>query len=303
MRMVASTRVLALLLLPAASGCGAHAGGSSMEDPAPSTDGPGPSNPGRDGEGSGTPTGTPSASPATPQTPGNGPQDSQPGTQSGPGEGPAPAPNTPGQPPASGDGGADTACSAVCEPGYHCELMPVTCIRAPCPPQPTCVTDSGEAGESQDGAPCGSRGLDPCPDDQYCAFEPGDGAAACGADDRGGVCRARPQVCATLFAPVCGCDGQTYDNDCKAASAGVSVSAKGACPGNGSGGGVSCDPRAILCKRVSPQCPDWQVPSVEGSCYGACVPIGDCQCDGPEACPDNNQFTCHMHIKRCGPYL
>ncbi len=66
---------------------------------------------------------------------------------------------------------------------------------------------------------------------------------------------------------------------------------------------VECDPRKILCKRVAPQCPEGQVPSVSGSCYGACVPAEMCPCDEAAACPDSNQFTCHMSAKHCGPYV
>ncbi len=33
-------------------------------------------------------------------------------------------------------------CELVCDPGSHCELEEVVCVRAPCPPQPTCVEDA-----------------------------------------------------------------------------------------------------------------------------------------------------------------
>ncbi len=37
------------------------------------------------------------------------------------------------------------SCSGVsCEPGQHCELRDVQCVRAPCPPQPACVADADE---------------------------------------------------------------------------------------------------------------------------------------------------------------
>jgi hypothetical protein len=67
--------------------------------------------------------------------------------------------------------------------------------------------------------------------------------------------------------------------------------------------GVSCDQRLILCKRVAPVCPDMQVPSVEGTCYGPCVPIDDCVCQAPEDCPDADVYTCHRSQARCGPYV
>lgn len=48
------------------------------------------------------------------------------------------------------------------------------------------------------------------------------------ATDRGAPgTRMTPQI----YAPVCGCDGNTYPNACTAASNGVSVAAEGECGG------------------------------------------------------------------------
>lgn len=76
------------------------------------------------------------------------------------------------------------------------------------------------------GASCGSRGLTPCKGKLFCDFKV---PAQCGATDRPGTCRARPAICALIFKPVCGCDGQTYANDCLRRAAGAGKRADGAC--------------------------------------------------------------------------
>jgi len=61
---------------------------------------------------------------------------------------------------------------------------------------------------------------------EYCHREIRD---MCGAADAPGICRERPMVCTEEYAPVCGCDGNTYPNECAANRDGVSAASKGEC--------------------------------------------------------------------------
>ena len=63
-------------------------------------------------------------------------------------------------------------------------------------------------------------------DKEYCAFEEGTCKKIA---DASGTCKPKPEMCPMIYAPVCGCDGQTYSNSCVAASHGVSVAARGKC--------------------------------------------------------------------------
>ncbi|MCB9555355.1 MAG: hypothetical protein H6707_04575 [Deltaproteobacteria bacterium] len=59
----------------------------------------------------------------------------------------------------------------------------------------------------------------------YCNYQGGH----CGVADQMGVCEPRPQTCTAQFDPVCGCNGVTFSNACRAAAAGVSVQHAGPC--------------------------------------------------------------------------
>jgi hypothetical protein len=88
----------------------------------------------------------------------------------------------------------------------------------------------------------------------------------------------------------------------EAGTASGGVASSSGAPSGGADPLVDCDERKVTCRRAPPPCGTFEVPAVDGACYGECVKIERCACSGPEQCPDSNQFTCWSKT-HCGPYV
>ena len=89
-----------------------------------------------------------------------------------------------------------------------------------------------------------------CSRGEFCASRPG----TCGYAAPG-ICQPLPEMCTRQYAPVCGCNGETYGNACGAASNGMNVAYDGACDCRSERcrRGSSCEPQrdgSYACERI-----------------------------------------------------
>ena len=84
---------------------------------------------------------------------------------------------------------------------------------------------AASAAAAQNGQTCGGIGNLQCPAGQACLFP----AGQCNAPDLSGTCIVVSETCPKQGPPICGCNGQTYANECEIAKAGVRPERQGNC--------------------------------------------------------------------------
>ena len=149
------------------------------------------------------------------------------------------------------------------------------------------LPDGSAAADGASDTPLGPS----CDDDRECGSDAFCARPTC--DAKRGVCERRPTFCDGSPAPVCGCDGVTYWNDCLRKVRGQRAAASGECVvGRGTvcGGPTSrsCPPGS-MCARIAPpssvgqSCP----PDLPGVCWVT-----------PAVCPPSSGVD---RFVKCGP--
>ena len=164
-------------------------------------------------------------------------------------------------------------CDADYDPVCGCdgETYSNDCVRRAAG---VCIEHPGEC------APGRCESNDDCPPPSFCECRDG-----C---ESPGACTPRPNACRESYEPACGCDGETYDNDCFRQVAGVCFGHVGPCEAL-----TECEGRGGVCARIPDECePGFESAPVPLGCPGG--PEARCCLPGPAECADGQlrPFLC-----------
>lgn len=197
----------------------------------------------------------------------------------------------------------------VCPSSQHCEPGAVDCSRGQCRASAACVSNNRDC-QTDDDCPQGLACTLICPLAEPNQPDGDPATGTCAPDDPScgecvGICEPLPtnecegdddcpdgNVCELYDAlEPQGCDPAS-GMDCSVSPVGVCVPARRICETNddcASDSGeqawcienecvsmVDCDPNHAGCEMLPPTCPDGEVVSVVGGCFGPCVPAGAC---------------------------
>jgi len=139
------------------------------------------------------------------------------------------------------------------------------------------ASGGGSGGERVNDDPilCGGAYAYECAEGKICRFDSGCGTV--------GHCTRITDSCDDNLDPVCGCDGKTYSNECRARAAGVSEGTPGECGATFECGPYHCGPDQYCLDKADEAKGPWRF---------ACV-------DLPEACGGEPSCDCLSEAKGC----